>query len=121
MVVRPLKGYRSFEDVLRSGRRVTSGPLLLAALPGQASERQTMLGVGVPKRVARKAVTRNRIKRLLRLAFRTSCAGELARLEGAHVVCLWRNAPEHPALISLPDVERHVRLGIQKLLVKGLV
>ena len=120
MVVRPLKGYRSFEDVLRSGRRVTSGPHLLAALPGQSTDQQTLLGVGVPKRVARKAVTRNRIKRLLRTAFDSTFAGGLPQLDGARLVCLWRNAPEHPALISLPDVERHVRLGIQKLMIKGL-
>ena len=120
MVCRPLKGAHAFDYVMRSGRRVTSGPLLLAALPGQTSDQQTLLGVGVPKRVARKAVTRNRIKRLLRAAFQSSLAGGLTQLDGVKMVCLWRNAPEHPALVTLPDVERHVRLGIQKLLVKGL-
>lgn len=119
MVVRPLKGYRSFEDVLRSGRRVTSGPLLLAALPGQDGESETLVGVGVPKRVARKAVTRNRIKRLMRVAVIGTLANDVPELEGSRVVCLWRNAPEHPAMIRLSDVERHVRNAVQKLTLKG--
>lgn len=115
MVLRPLKGYRSFEEVLRSGRRVTSGPLLLAALPNEASSEVTFVGVGVPKRVAPKAVVRNRIKRLMRASVR-ACMLESGTLQtGLRVVLLWRSAPTHPAEIDLADVQRYVAKGLTKL------
>lgn len=115
MVLRPLKGYRSFEEVLRSGRRVTSGPLLLAALPNAESTSETFVGVGVPKRVAPKAVVRNRIKRLMRVSVR-ACVVETATLQpGLRLVLLWRSAPGHPAEICLADVQRYVAKGLAKL------
>lgn len=116
MVLRPLKGYRSFEEVLRSGRRVTSGPLLLAALPSEESATVTLVGVGVPKRVARKAVMRNRIKRLMRVAV-GDCLRDSAQLQPSlRLVLLWRAAPEHPSQIALADVEHHVRRALAKLI-----
>jgi len=119
MVVRPLKGYRSFEEVLRSGRRVTSGPLLLAILPNQTDEAQAYLGVGVPKRIARKAVVRNRIKRLMRVAMRSAYQRYEMELAGRRIVCLWRHGTDHPAEIHLAAVEHHVELGMQKLRRRG--
>jgi ribonuclease P protein component len=119
MVVRPLKGYRSFEEVLRSGRRVTSGPLLLAVLPNPTDLSQAYVGVGVPKRVARKAVVRNRIKRLMRVAMRSAYQRHHAELAGRRIVCLWRQGNEHPASIHLSAVEHHVEQGMQKLTRKG--
>jgi ribonuclease P protein component len=115
MVLRPLKGYRSFEEVLRSGRRVTSGPLLLAAMPNDGSSDVTFVGVGVPKRVAPKAVVRNRIKRLMRVSIR-ACLLESSTLHaGVRVVLLWRSAPKHPSEIALADVQHYVRKGLAKL------
>lgn len=119
MVVRPLKGHGAFNDVLRSGRRVTSGPLSLTAI-GSLPSSQTLTvrcGVTVGKNTARKAVVRNRIKRLLREALRFHVPAKGSRIanSGIHsMVLIWRNAPSSPKLISLDDVRTHVGSAIDR-------
>jgi ribonuclease P protein component len=59
---------RQFDAVFASGRRRAAGPLLVLARPNRLSH--CRLGLSVSRR-AGGAVVRNRIKRLLREAFRT--------------------------------------------------
>ncbi len=64
------------------------------------------LGVSVSKRTAKKAVVRNRIKRLLRESVRHVAKEEdpdcLRKLQS--IILIWYNAPDMPSLISLNDV-----------------
>jgi len=114
MVPGPLKGYKSFETVLRSGRRVTSGPLLFAVIPNEDSE-QSLLGVGVPKRIAPKAVVRNRIKRLMRESAQLCFQDLNSALRGIRVVCLCRQAPRQASNVRLADIHKYMSIGLQKL------
>lgn len=119
MVCRPLKGAHAFDYVMRSGRRVTSGPLLLSAVPHADGGQQELLRIGVTigKRVAPRAVVRNRVKRLLRQAVRTfaarSDADFLVHLDA--VVLIWRQRPEAPGLVGLAEVQHHVDLALLKI------
>jgi len=57
-----------FERIFRAGRRRQRALLALWSAPGAAEQAQ--LGLVVSKRCAKRAVDRNKIKRILREAFR---------------------------------------------------
>mgnify|MGYP002335995853 CR=1 FL=1 len=119
MVVRPLKGQGAFNDVMRSGRRTTSGPLsLTAAFSADRSSVETLnCGVTIGKRTAKRAVVRNRVKRLLREAIRQSIPIRSQALSraGIHTVILvWRSAPQAPMLLRLADVRPHVAAALDQ-------
>jgi ribonuclease P protein component len=61
-----------FEAVLRSGRRFTSRNFVLRATPNTMP--RPRLGIIVGRKSARRAVDRNRAKRLVREAFRAAAA-----------------------------------------------
>ncbi len=98
---------------------MTSGPLLLSAVPHAGETSQTILRVGVTigKRVAPRAVDRNRVKRLLRHAVRayvkTSGHHGIKHLDA--IVVIWRQRPQAPGLLRLADVQHHVDLALAKL------
>lgn len=126
MVVRPLKGFGAFESAVRTGRRVTVGPLSLtvgrSTHGGGLAGDTVWYGVSVPKRVAKSAVVRNRIKRLLRESLRRVLTDheEQCRVAGiTTIVTIWREAPESATLIGLHDVlpvvEKAMVKGIQRI------
>lgn len=136
MVLRPLKGFGAFESAVRTGRRVTVGPLSLTVgkstiVRGSGSDSGSgsgglddtiLYGVSVPKRIAKSAVVRNRIKRLLRVSLRRVLTDyeEQCRVAGiTTIVTIWRDAPDSASLIRLHDVlpvvEKAVIKGIQRI------
>ncbi|GAK95888.1 ribonuclease P protein component [Nonlabens tegetincola] len=64
-----LKSRKLIEQLFKDGKSIKSGPLRLVYLP---VEKETQIGVSVSKRYFKKAVDRNRLKRLLREAYRLS-------------------------------------------------
>jgi len=75
--------------------------------------------VSVPKKFAKKAVVRNRIKRLMRESVRhffMNYPNSVFLLSEMAVAFIWRNAPRHPMLIGLsdvlPEIEKHMQRGI---------
>lgn len=99
---------------------MTSGPLLLSAVPHATTSSGDVLRVGVTigKRVAPRAVDRNRVKRLLRTAVRTFVrsieATSITHLDA--VVLIWRKRPEAPGLLRLADVQEAVNHAMTKAL-----
>lgn len=73
----------------------------------------------VPKRSAKKAVIRNRIKRLLRVAIKEIVL-EYAKNDVAinieYLVVVWYSAPSHPGLIGLDSCREVTRTLIQRAL-----
>ena len=78
-----LTGTLRIRDVVTTGRSVHDKPFKLvgkrAALPGDV---RFQVAFAVPKRNVRRAVLRNRIKRLMREAFRLNKAHFMSRLAG---------------------------------------
>lgn len=105
---------------MRSGRRVTSGPLLLSATPraSDAPAQPLSVGVTIGRRVAPRAVDRNRVKRLLRQAMRSYLIeNDTGRLHGVEaVVLIWRQRPAAPGLLRLIEVRYHVDMALTKVL-----
>lgn len=69
---RRLRRRREFEALLRAGRRLQQGPLEVRFQHG--AQDHARLGVIVGRRVAPRAVARNRYKRVLRESFRRQAA-----------------------------------------------
>lgn len=75
-----------FADTLKRGRRVSSGSLQAKFLPGKAPGQ---LGLGIAKRHLKRAVDRNRVKRILREAYRLGPQ----HLQSVDIVVLLNRAP----------------------------
>lgn len=100
-----LGGSREFEAVYAPRIKKSQGPLTLFGIPNDLGHLR--LGLSVPRRVGN-AVMRNRIKRLLREAFRL-CQHDWPR--GYDVVVVVR--PHTPALLA--DYLRLLSAGIRSL------
>lgn len=93
-----------FEAVLVGGKRSGSRTFLARALPN--SESGSRLGLIVGKKAARRAVDRNRVKRLTRIVHR-QLAGELGALD---VVVQLRSSPRGRDNTELfKELERVIR------------
>ncbi|MBU3742563.1 MAG: hypothetical protein FGM24_09815 [Candidatus Kapabacteria bacterium] len=112
MDARPLKGNNAVAAALRSPLRLSSGPLAVTIGFTEAPSSQLSYVVSASRRVIRRAVVRNRIKRLLREALRRS-----VRLHGTQyaaaglstVFAVWRTPPAASMRLRLSDVEPHVQ------------
>ncbi len=107
MLLQPLKGHGSFERILKTGRRTSSGTLSLTLGVGSVETDTINVGVSVPRRNVSSAVIRNRIKRLLRVAINQTVQEHdvRCRMRGVNaIVAIWRSAPPSAALIRLRDV-----------------
>jgi len=113
-MIKPLKGKKHFSDVYKQGISFYDKPLkaivCFKARPcfeiESDDDEAVYLGVAVSKRTAKKAVVRNRIKRLLRESIRhvVSERGDQSILDLQSIILLWYYAPAKPAMITLKDV-----------------
>ncbi len=106
----PLKGYKIFDKVFKSGKRFYSGPAasVICFDLSDSYECKLELGVTVSKRIAKKAVIRNRIKRLLRESARLTI--KQMQLRGttipiSQMIINWRQAPNMQSKICLDDIK----------------
>jgi ribonuclease P protein component len=115
-VIHSVKGYGAFPEIFNGGKKFTNKKSLgffLYGLPGKLKVQSSGLaspeiysGVSVSKRSAKKAVVRNRVKRLMRQSVRDffgAYTGELPNV--MCFVIIWKFAPRHPKLITLKDVK----------------
>lgn len=106
----PIKRKKLFEYLFQNGKRFSSGSLRIVAYPSNLKETPLLFTINyavyVPKKQARKAVVRNRIKRLLRVALRKVVSEDLPeRFWVIQYLWLgWWSAPMRPCEISLWDV-----------------
>lgn len=97
-----LKKNNDFQKLFSRGKKSFSPALILLYMPAK----QTMLGVCVSKKHG-KSVKRNRIKRLLREAFRKVCP----RLKGSYAcILLPRQAEEY----TLAGFETSLRIALKR-------
>lgn len=109
MTVVSLKGKSRIANVFRYGRRFSSPQATMIAIRGDNNRIADCVGIMaiIRKKTARKAVTRNRIRRLVRESLRQLAAeftGNGREFPVQAVVVIWNVAPSHPAQLRLNTV-----------------
>jgi ribonuclease P protein component len=113
--IKPVKGHDIFAKIFSTGKKFGNAQLLSvfvfnnSDLKIKLTDRDDIFyfGVTCPKKKAKKAVVRNRIKRLLRISITKICND---RFSSGNTFCfkygvfIWNEAPKHPMLIKLNDV-----------------
>lgn len=116
--IRPLKGFNAFNRVYGKGKKFVDRDILAVVVYNKTrnddfkirdvdSSEYIYVGVGVSKKVCKKAVVRNRIKRLLRVSVRSYFINQSINCL-KYVTLMWRQRIESSSLISLKDVEPKV-------------
>lgn len=116
LLIKPIKGFNSFSPVYQSGKKFYDKELTAVfitdlryhGLVRNCNDLNTFYyGVSAGKKYIKKAVVRNRVKRLLRESIRKIFYERFHNFDNTpflYAVFSWRKAPQHPALINLDDV-----------------
>lgn len=100
-----LKGYDSFKEVFNTGKKVYRNEAMLVYNKKTSADLKVYFGVSISKRNAKKAVVRNRIKRLIRVSIIDYHKEVESNLPYDNFVIIWRKAPQMQSLINLNDVK----------------
>lgn len=120
--IKPIKGFKAFNNVFNVGKKFRTKDALAVfckkgtdAINKYADYGTVYYGVTVPKKIAPKAVMRNRIRRILRVSVRESLRSiEYDSLYFDTLIITWRNIPKKANQIHLIDVLPQVNSLIQK-------
>jgi len=112
-----IKGKAKFDELFKNGIKFRNRDCnSLIKFVTDAKEfnpndiRVIFYAVAISKKTAKKAVIRNRIKRLLRESLRQLLKEEITLFESiSHIIVIWRWAPSSTGLISLSEVKQSVK------------
>lgn len=118
----PLKGKKNFEKLFDNGKKFYSEQALAIALFKNNfndlinNKNIIFYAVSASKKSSKKAVVRNRIKRLLRVSIKNTFSliseEHLKKIDSFLVI--WRACPQKPSLIRLKDVQPVVQELVHK-------
>lgn len=116
---KPLKGYDIFSEVYNKGRSFSSGPAFakIVFTSSDNHEQELRFGVSMAKKKAKKAVVRNRVRRILRESIRhchKKYFNEEDRCPFSEIIIFWTRSHKKPSEISLWDVLPHVEAIFEK-------
>ncbi len=122
--LKSLKGKKTFDNLFTKGKRFSYKNCSVVVSFNQKADliynpndnRIIFYAAIISKKVAKKAVIRNRVKRLLRESIRQLYLEDSSFFEGINQIAfIWKNAPEHPKLIHLLDVKPDVKNILQNV------
>lgn len=110
--IKTLKGFDAFKKAYLNGKTKSTRKITMTIVEGESNTLN--LGVGISKKRCKKAVVRNRIKRLLRESIKQ--LNKERRLNtGIQIMTLfWKIAPNHPMQIRLDEVKSEVDIALGK-------
>lgn len=132
--LKPAKGHGVFYKIIKSGRKIVDPPVISSICfsdecdisdlsminQRQKDNHKTQIifyAVSVGKKVSKRAVVRNRIKRLMRAALLDVFRRNEIAAEKIEVIALsWVRKIEKPQMIKLADVLPHIEAVIIKAL-----
>ncbi|MHB1147800.1 MAG: ribonuclease P protein component [Lutibacter sp.] len=104
-----LKSRKLIEHLFAEGKRVKSFPLQLIYLQiSHDSEFPVKVGFSVPKRVVKLAVDRNRIKRMMREAYRLNKYLISEKIKEPYIFMFIYTAKEEPKYADLVEIFKKV-------------
>lgn len=106
-IMTPLKGHNSFKEVMSKGVKVRTDNFLGSFVRNLSASEKVYFGISVPKKYAKKAVVRNRVKRLVRESLISIAQTDKETLLEFEEFVLIRieKLPTHPKLIELSNVK----------------
>ena len=115
--LKPLKGKLKVENLLKNGRRFHLREATAIIIFKQSPSQFELINflVTISKKIAKKAVIRNRVKRLLRESLRQIDKDGISLNCMEQIFLIWKIAPTHPKLIKLNDVLPVVHKLIRKI------
>mgnify|MGYP001544482358 FL=1 len=114
-ILKPLKGFNSFQEVMKNGKRFRSKNLLASVQFCSDNENEIYFGVSIGKKKARKAVVRNRVKRLLRESLRKKAKENAFPKRLKKIILIRLSAPEKPGLINLKDINPEIEILVNNI------
>lgn len=108
--IKPLKGFNIFSDVFKIAQKKRSNSLLIAFTISDTIQEELYLGVAAPKKLVKKAVCRNRIKRLLRESVRQlNKENSDLFMNVKQIILIWQVPLQSPKLLHLNEVKEEVK------------
>jgi ribonuclease P protein component len=112
-----LSGKKTFEALVRHGEEFYQFPFRVKWMFSEAEmPYPAQIAFGVPKRTFKKAVTRNRIKRLLRESYRTNKHFFYDQLKAKNVKVRALFIFTHKEPLELKETEAKIILTLQRLI-----
>ncbi len=120
--LKTIKSKKKFDELFKVGRRfrINDGYAVVKFRDEQRERDRiyTYYAVSVGRKVVKKAVVRNRIKRLLRESLRLAAEEKTESFACIEEIFLgWKKAPKHPKLINLkniaPTVEKLIDAAVE--------
>lgn len=118
--LKPLKGRKHFAEAFKEGERQFNESAIFIITKRKSIQPELAnipieYGLIVPKKTAKKAVVRNRIKRLLRESLRIYFSeSDNAKVYIEKLIIIWRTAPKKPSLIALDRVLKVVKVALKE-------
>lgn len=112
-----IKGKTNFDELFKSSVKIKNKDCL-ALIKTESTQNENnpkanrviFYAVAISKKTAKRAVIRNRIKRLIRESIRQILKKEVTLFNKInHIIIIWRWAPVHQKLIHLSEVKQSVR------------
>ena len=105
-----LKSRKSIDRLFKNGRSLSAFPLSLKYL-GISEEDSYKILVAVPKKLHKRAVDRNKIKRRIREAFRIHFRDYLTSSSGCHLAIIYKS----PEIVSFDEIQGKLITLLQRL------
>ncbi|MDA3882942.1 MAG: ribonuclease P protein component [Bacteroidales bacterium] len=106
---------KEFETVLSKGRTQVVFPFKFIWTSGSATDCPIKIGISIPKRFHKKAVTRNNIRRHIREALRTECSDFFVSLQNEKRTVYCLIVYSDTTIIPSPEIVKKIRSGIKKI------
>lgn len=108
--MKPLKGHNSFTRVISKSVKVKSESFVGFFVPNESEISFVKFGISIPKKHAKKAVVRNRTKRLVKesLICLAKYDEDILLTFEEFVLIRTEKLPSHPKLISFSNVKAEI-------------
>ncbi len=110
-----LCGQLRIKEVVTSGKTVHESPIKLVGKKMQLpTDAPAQVAFAIPRRYMRKAVQRNRMRRLMREAWRLNKAPVNARLKTSNVQCAWLFIYQGRTLLTFSETQMKITRSLDR-------